>query len=110
MYLCWSFFLSCFSVKFWEQILEEESSHAFLSHMEQLLDSECTENAEEDKSWLQQIFLQLQNKAKQFFLGCHTHKNTFGLIFFFSHLILFPVNYEFFEFFQEKNQIGSLKI
>ncbi|XP_027888865.1 selenocysteine insertion sequence-binding protein 2 isoform X3 [Xiphophorus couchianus] len=37
-------------LKFWEQILEEESSHAFLSHMEQLLDSECTENAEEDKS------------------------------------------------------------
>uniref|UniRef100_A0A3B3TR71 SECIS binding protein 2 n=2 Tax=Poecilia latipinna TaxID=48699 RepID=A0A3B3TR71_9TELE len=37
-------------LKFWEQILEEESSHAFLSHMEQLLDSECTENAEEEKS------------------------------------------------------------
>ncbi|PWA15903.1 hypothetical protein CCH79_00009015, partial [Gambusia affinis] len=37
-------------LKFWEQILEEESSHAFLSHMELLLDSECTENAEEEKT------------------------------------------------------------
>ncbi|KAM4745790.1 selenocysteine insertion sequence-binding protein 2-like isoform 2-T2 [Anableps anableps] len=37
-------------IKFWEKMLEEESNHAFLSHVEQLLDSERTENTEEEKS------------------------------------------------------------
>ncbi|XP_015230915.1 PREDICTED: selenocysteine insertion sequence-binding protein 2 [Cyprinodon variegatus] len=36
--------------KLWEKILEDESSRAFLSHAEQLLDSECTEIPEEERS------------------------------------------------------------
>ncbi|MEQ2224239.1 hypothetical protein ILYODFUR_005455 [Ilyodon furcidens] len=36
--------------QFWEEILGDENNHAFLSHAEQLLDSKCTENAEEENS------------------------------------------------------------
>lgn len=49
-------------------------------------------------------------QSKTIFFGLPHPQKHFWFDFFFSHLILFPVNYEFFEFFQEKNQIGSLKI
>lgn len=35
---------------FWEKMLEEESGHTFLNNVEQLVDSECTESTEEEKS------------------------------------------------------------
>lgn len=38
-------------------MLEQESGHTFLNRVEQLSDSECTENTEEEKSWLRQICL-----------------------------------------------------
>ncbi|XP_012733929.2 selenocysteine insertion sequence-binding protein 2 isoform X2 [Fundulus heteroclitus] len=37
-------------LKFWEEMLEKESSLAFLSHAAQLLDRECTEDTEEERS------------------------------------------------------------